>query len=108
MQENSALGRALDVVRDLRERCPWDRAMTRESLRPYLVEEILELDAALRDNDTAAIRDEMADFLLHIAWQFVIAEERNEFTPEEIAGELERKMRRRHPHLYDLGPPEPW
>lgn len=108
MQDNSALGRALEVVRDLRNRCPWDRVQTRETLRPYLVEEMLELDAALRVEDREKIRDEMGDFLLHLAWQFVIAEERGEFTPEEIAGELERKMKRRHPHLYDLGPPEPW
>jgi len=108
MQENSALGRALAVVRDLRNRCPWDRVQTRESLRPYLVEEVLELDAALRDEDQPRIRDELGDFLLHLAWQFVIAEERGEFTPEEVAADLERKMRRRHPHLYDLGPPEAW
>lgn len=108
MQENSALGRALAVVRDLRNRCPWDRIQTRETLRPYLVEEVLELDAALRDADPTRIRDELGDFLLHLAWQFVIAEEKGEFTPEEIAADLERKMRRRHPHLYDLGPAEPW
>jgi MazG family protein len=108
MQENSALGRALAVVRDLRNRCPWDRVQTRESLRPYLVEEVLELDAALRDDDQPRIRDELGDFLLHLAWQFVIAEERGEFTPEEVAADLEQKMWRRHPHLYDLGPPEPW
>lgn len=108
MQENSALGRAIEVVRDLRNRCPWDRVQTRETLRPYLVEEVLELDAALRENDRDKIRDEMGDFLLHLAWQFVIAEENGEFTPYETAGDLERKMRRRHPHLYDAGPPEPW
>ena len=108
MQDNSALGRAIAVVRDLRARCPWDRAQTRETLRPYLVEETLELDAALRDDDLARIRDETADFLLHLAWQLVIGEERGEFTAGEIAADLEHKMRRRHPHLYDLGPPEPW
>lgn len=108
MQENSALGRAIAVVRDLRNRCPWDRVQTRETLRPYLVEEVLELDAALRENDRTKIRDEMGDFLLHLAWQFVIAEENAEFTPDDAAGDLERKMRRRHPHLYDAGPPEPW
>lgn len=108
MQEKSALGRALETVRDLRKRCPWDRAQTRETLRPYLVEEVLELDAALRDDDRSAIREEMADFLLHLAWQFVIAGEKGEFTPEEIGRELEAKMRRRHPHLYDLGPAESW
>lgn len=108
MQEKSALGRALATVRDLRKRCPWDRAQTRETLRPYLVEEVLELDAALREDDLEAIREEMGDFLLHLAWQFVIAEENGEFTPDDIGRELEAKMRRRHPHLYDLGPAEPW
>ena len=108
MQENSALGRALEVVRDLRNRCPWDRVQTRETLRPYLVEEVLELDAALRENDRGKIRDEMGDFLLHLAWQLTLADELGEFTPGDIAGDLERKMRRRHPHLYDIGPPEPW
>ncbi len=108
MQEKSALGRALETVRDLRKRCPWDRAQTRETLRPYLVEEVLELDAALREEDRPAIREEIGDFLLHLAWQFVLAEENGEFTPEEIGRELEAKMRRRHPHLYDLGPAEPW
>jgi len=108
MQDNSALGRAIEVVRDLRNRCPWDRAQTRETLRPYLVEEVLELDHALDLDDPAMIREEMADFLLHIAWQFVIAEEKGEFLPDQVAGELETKMRRRHPHLYDLGPAESW
>jgi MazG family protein len=108
MQENSALGRAMLVVRDLRNRCEWDRAQTRETLRPYLVEEVLELDAALRENNPVTIREEMGDFLLHLAWQFVIAEEQGEFSPGDAAGDLERKMRRRHPHLYDLGPAEPW
>ena len=50
MQDNSALGRALSMVRDLRRRCPWDRAQTRETLRPYLIEEVLELDHALGGN----------------------------------------------------------
>jgi nucleoside triphosphate diphosphatase len=108
MQDKSALGRAIEVVRDLRNRCPWDRAQSRESLRPYLVEEVLELDHALDQNDPVLIREEMADFLLHLAWQFVIAEENGEFHPEQIAAELEVKMRRRHPHLYDLGPPDTW
>lgn len=108
MQDNSALGRALAVVRDLRSRCSWDRVQTRETLRPYLVEEVLELDAALREDNPDKIREEMGDFLLHLAWQFVIAGEKGEFTPEDAASDLERKMRRRHPHLYDAGPPEPW
>src|ERR1041385_2537778 len=56
---DAALGRALALVRDLRARCPWDRAQTRETLRPYLVEEALELDQALRHDEPAALRDEL-------------------------------------------------
>jgi len=108
MQENSALGRAVAMVQDLRRRCPWDRVQTRETLRPYLVEEVFELDQALSDNDRTAIRDEVADLLLHLAWQLVLADEHDEFTADQIADDLEKKMKRRHPHLFDLGPPTNW
>ncbi|MHB1327320.1 MAG: nucleoside triphosphate pyrophosphohydrolase [Gemmatimonadales bacterium] len=108
MQEKSALERAMAMVADLRERCPWDRAQTRDTLRPYLIEEVHELDHAIGTGDTAAIRDEMSDFLLHVAWQLVLGAERGEFTPDEIASELEAKMKRRHPHLFELGPKESW
>jgi MazG family protein len=104
----SSLDRAVALVRDLRARCPWDRAQTRETLRPYLVEETMELDHALGEGDAAAIRDELGDVLLNIAFQLVIGEERGDFTEHDVADALERKMRRRHPHLFDLGPAEPW
>jgi ATP diphosphatase len=108
MQDKSALGRAMAMVRDLRTRCPWDQAQTRETLRPYLVEEALELDHALSEGDPHAIQGELSDLLLHLAFQLVLAEESGEFSTEEVAGGLERKMRRRHPHLFELGEPEPW
>ena len=108
MQDSSALGRAMAMVRDLRARCPWDRAQTRETLRPYLVEEVLELDHALSEGETGAIRDELSDCLLHLAFQLVIAEELGEFSGDDVAAGLEAKMRRRHPHLFDLGDAEPW
>jgi len=108
MQDNSALGRVTSLVRDLRIRCDWDRIQTRDTLRPYLVEEVLELDQAIAAGDAAAIRDETGDLLLHIAWQLVLGEERGEFTADELAAEVERKMQRRHPHLFELGPREPW
>jgi nucleoside triphosphate diphosphatase len=96
------------MVRDLRNRCAWDRAQTRETLRPYLVEEALELDHALGEGQPGEIRGELSDLLLHLAFQFVIAEELGEFTGDEVAGELVKKMRRRHPHLFELGDAEPW
>lgn len=96
------------MVRDLRDRCLWDRAQTRETLRPYLVEEVLELDHALGEGEPGPIRSELSDLLLHLAFQLVIGEERREFTAEEVAADLETKMRRRHPHLFELGAAEPW
>src|SRR6476661_8074108 len=108
MQDNSALGRSMAMVRDLRVRCDWDRVQTRDTLRPYLVEEVLELDQAIVAGDTEAIRDELGDFLLHLAWQIVLGEEQGEFTADDLADRAERKMHRRHPHLFDLGPAESW
>ena len=65
------------MVRDLRARCPWDRAQTRETLRPYLVEEVLELDHAIGHGDAEDIRGELSNLLLNLAFQLVIAEERS-------------------------------
>lgn len=108
MQDDSALDRAVAMVKDLRIRCAWDRVQTRDTLRPYLIEEVHELDAALASGESAAIRDEVADFLLHLAWQLVLGQEAGEFTPDDIADDLVAKMRRRHPHLFELGPHEEW
>lgn len=108
MQDDSPLERAVAMVADLRHRCAWDRVQTRETLRPYLIEEVHELDAALASGDAAAIRDEVADLMLHLAWQLVLGTEAGEFTPDQVADDLVAKMRRRHPHLFDLGPPEEW
>jgi MazG family protein len=108
MTRPSALDRAIAIVEDLRVRCPWDRSQTRETLRPYLVEEVHELDHAIGEGDPAQIRAEVSDLLLHLGWQLVLARELGEFTPDDVAGDLEVKMKRRHPHLFDLGPKEPW
>ncbi len=100
MPNDAALARALALVRDLRARCPWDRAQTPETLRPYLVEEVLELDQALRKGNPAELRDELGDLLLHLAFQIVIGEEREAFDAESVTRTLEEKMWRRHPHLF--------
>lgn len=108
MQDESALGRAVAMVADLRARCSWDRVQTRNTLRPYLIEEAHELAAALGSGDPLAIREEVADLMLHLAWQLVLGAETGEFTPDAIADDLVAKMRRRHPHLFDLGVNEGW
>src|SRR5947209_1666604 len=103
MQGDSALGRALGLVRELRQRCPWDRAQSPQTLRPYLVEEALELDQAIQTDDPEAMRDELGDLLLHLAFQIVIGEERSQFNAEVVTHTLEEKMWRRHPNLFGEG-----
>jgi MazG family protein len=103
MQGDSALGRALALVRDLRRRCAWDGAQTAATLRPYLLEEAFELDQAIRRDDAVDLRDELGDLLLHLAFQIVIAEERALFDAEAVTQALEAKMWRRHPHLFGGG-----
>lgn len=107
MQEPSALGRAVLLVRDLRKRCPWDGAQTAETLRPYLVEEAMELDYALGQGDLAAVRGELGDLLLHLAFQIVLGEESGRFGAEDVVAGLERKMWSRHPHLFPAPSPAP-
>lgn len=99
-QEASALGRIVELVRDLRNRCAWDAAQTPETLRPYLVEEVLELDHALGSGDQEQVRVELGDMLLHLAFQIVLAEESGAFGAEDLTRQVEQKMWRRHPHLY--------
>ena len=100
---DAALGRALALVRDLRTRCPWDGAQTPETLRPYLVEEALELDQAIGAGDPGPIQAELGDLLLNVAFQIVIAEERGAFDAEDVTRGLEEKMWHRHPHLFGHG-----
>src|SRR5260370_31114940 len=100
MQGDSALGRALGIVRELRQGGRWGRAQTPQTLRPYLVEEALELDHAIQTDDPEAMRDELGDLLLHLAFQIAIAEERSQFNAEVVTRTLEEKMWRRHPNLF--------
>lgn len=102
------LDRALDLVRFLREQCPWDAAQTARTLVPHLLEESHEVVDAIHDGDPAALEGELGDLLLNLAFQVVVGEEEGHFTAGSITRRLEDKMRRRHPHLYGLGEQEPW
>lgn len=94
------LDRALALAGFLRANCPWDAAQTPLSLQPYLLEEAHEAAHAIAVGDPAALRDELGDLLLNVAFQVVIAEETGDFSRDEVVGRVEQKMRRRHPHLY--------
>ena len=108
MEDESAFGEAYAIVRDLRVRCAWDRAQTPQSLRPYLREEVAELEEALLEGDEARIASELGDLLLHFIFQVDLAEERGAFTMADVARTLIAKMKRRHPHLYGAGAGESW
>lgn len=97
---DATLGRSLALVRFLRERCPWDAKQTPESLLPYLLEEAHEVVDAVRKSDDAELPGELGDLLLNVAFQIVLAEERQAFEAEDVVTALEEKMRDRHPHVY--------
>jgi MazG family protein len=102
------LDRALELVRFLRANCEWDAAQTPDSLLPYLLEEAHETAKAVAARDDVELRSELGDLLLNIAFQIVLAEERNAFDAGAVVSRLEAKMRRRHPHLYGDGPRQDW
>jgi nucleoside triphosphate diphosphatase len=100
--------RAIALVRFLRQRCEWDAKQTPDSLLPYLLEEAHEVADAVASRRDDELAGELGDLLLNVAFQAVLAEERGAFSAEDVVRRLESKMRRRHPHLYGDGPPEPW
>lgn len=95
-----AFGDFLDVLDTLREKCPWDRKQTNESLRPNTIEEVYELCDALIANDNPNICKELGDVLLHVAFYAKIGEEKGEFDLADVCEKLSKKLIFRHPHIY--------
>ena len=99
----------MDLVRYLRAHCPWDAAQTSRSLIPYLLEEAHETADAIAAQDAGALRAELGDLLLNVAFQLVIGQEEGTFDADEVADTVIEKMERRHPHLFGgEGEPEDW
>ena len=95
-----AFGRLLDVMDDLREKCPWDRKQTNESLRPNTIEETYELADAIIKNDKTDICKELGDVLLHIVFYAKIGSETGDFDIADVCNKLCDKLIFRHPHVY--------
>ena len=95
-----AFGRLLDVMDDLRAKCPWDRKQTNESLRPNTIEETYELADAIIKNDKADICKELGDVLLHIVFYAKIGSETGDFDIADVCNKLCDKLIFRHPHVY--------
>ena len=108
MQEKAGLSDTLALMKDLRERCEWDAAQTHESLRPYLIEEAYEVDDAIRAGNDTLLREELGDLLLQVLFHSVVAEERGAFDFGDVAEGFLRKMKSRHPHLYEGGARQSW
>ena len=102
-EQLEAFGRLLDVLDELREKCPWDRKQTNESLRPNTIEETYELCDAIVKDDVKDICKELGDVLLHICFYAKIASEKQQFDIADVCQKLCDKLIFRHPHVF---PPE--
>ena len=99
-EQMEAFGRFLDVLDELREKCPWDRKQTNESLRPNTIEETYELCDALVRDDKKDICKELGDVLLHVAFYAKIASETGDFDMKDVCDRLCEKLIYRHPHVF--------
>src|SRR5699024_7000241 len=95
-----AFNRLLDIMDDLREKCPWDRKQTFETLRPLTIEETYELGDAILDNDLEEVKKELGDVLLHIVFYAKIGSETKDFDIADVCNTICDKLISRHPHIY--------
>ena len=95
-----AFERLLDIMDELREKCPWDRKQTFETLRHLTIEETYELGDAILENDLEEIKKELGDLLLHIVFYSKIGSEKKAFDIADVANQIADKLIHRHPHIY--------
>lgn len=95
-----AFERILHIMNDLREKCPWDKKQTMETLRPLTIEEVYELNEAIASGNIKDIKEELGDILLHIVFYAKIGEEQQHFDIAEVINALCEKLIARHPHIY--------
>jgi XTP/dITP diphosphohydrolase len=95
-----SFSRLLDIMDDLREKCPWDKKQTLESLRHLTIEETYELGDAILNNDLQEVKKELGDLLLHIVFYAKIGSESNDFDIADVCNEICEKLIFRHPHIY--------
>ncbi|MGC6438733.1 MAG: nucleoside triphosphate pyrophosphohydrolase [Flavobacteriaceae bacterium] len=99
-EQLAAFERLLDIMDELREKCPWDKKQTLDSLRPLTIEETYELADAILDKNTADIKGELGDLLLHIVFYAKIGSETNDFDMADVIDGICDKLIQRHPHIY--------
>jgi XTP/dITP diphosphohydrolase len=99
-QQLQAFGRLLDIMDELRLKCPWDKKQTFESLRHLTIEETYELGDAILDNDLQEIKKELGDLMLHVVFYAKIGSETKDFDIADVANSISEKLIHRHPHIY--------
>lgn len=92
--------RLLDIMDQLREKCPWDKEQTNESLRTLTIEEVFELADAVQAQNAAEIKKELGDILLHIVFYAKIGEENQQFDIGDVLKSINEKLIYRHPHIF--------
>lgn len=99
-EQIKAFERLLNIMDDLRAKCPWDKKQTMESLRHLTIEEVYELGDAILNNDLDEVKKELGDVLLHIVFYSKIGSETNSFDIADVCNSISDKLIDRHPHIY--------
>jgi len=99
-EKMEAFGKLLDIMDELREKCPWDREQTNETLRKLTIEEVYELGDAVLENNVQEIKKELGDILLHLVFYAKIGEEQGQFDMGDVINNLIDKLIYRHPHVF--------
>ncbi|KIC91336.1 nucleoside triphosphate pyrophosphohydrolase [Flavihumibacter sp. ZG627] len=92
--------RLVQIMDELREKCPWDNKQTIQSLRHLTIEELYELADAISDENWKGIKEELGDIFLHLVFYSKIGSEKGQFTLEEVLQSINQKLINRHPHIY--------
>lgn len=101
MQEKlAAFERLLTIMEELREKCPWDKKQTMETLRHLTIEEVYELSDAIMDGDLEEVRKELGDLMLHMVFYSKIGDEKGKFDIADVLNGVCEKLINRHPHIY--------
>ena len=90
----------LNIMRELREKCPWDKQQTPQSLTRYAIEEAYEVEAAVRSGSAEEVRDELGDLLLQVVFQAQMYSEQGAFNFQDVVQAICAKLIRRHPHVF--------
>ena len=100
MPQNIDINGLVQIMDELRQKCPWDKKQTIHTLRQQTIEETYELVDAITDEDWNAIKEELGDLLLHVIFYAKMGDEKNKFTLQDVIDGISEKLIKRHPHIY--------